>query len=118
MFDNDLYSDLYKDVYGFRPYSAAYRAWVNMSDAEKQEHWDGLVAQLVTLEEEEAKKAQEAAIIRFEERITNTIAIGARDRKAALKWIYDAECGSCMGDTPDWDYLCYLMNLPYGYLDK
>jgi len=117
MFDNDLYSDLYKDVHGFRPRGAAYHAWVGMSDAQKQAHWDDLVAQLESLEEE-AKRKQEAAIIRFEERITNTLAIGARDRKAALQWIYDAECGSCMGDTPDWDYLCYLMNLPYGYLDK
>ena len=41
-YDEDCYSDLYKDVYGFRPRGAVWEHWKNMTPAEKQVQWDYL----------------------------------------------------------------------------
>jgi len=45
-FSNIEISDLYKDVYGFRP-SMAYRNWWELlTDDDKQDEWDRLVNKL------------------------------------------------------------------------
>jgi hypothetical protein len=58
------------------------------------------------------RDAQEAsAVVRFEARIVDLIAIGAKDRTMAIRWIAEAEdCDS------DMSYLCFCLGLPYQYL--
>ncbi len=117
-YDDDTYSDLHKDVYGFRPRGEAYLAWTRMTDAEKQAEWDYLVRRLGE-EVDRERIEQEEAAARFEARVTATIAAGAGDRETALRWIYDAECGEVPeGCQPDWDYLCFHVGVRYGYFKK
>ena len=102
-----MYSDFFKDVYGFRPRSASDEQWAS-------KEW--LEEQLARLEKESARvqveevEAQEAAIRKFEKHVQAVIIAGAKSRETAVQWILDA------ADTNnDPDYFCYCNGLPYGY---
>ena len=64
------------------------------------------------IEREEAdREVREAeAVVKFEQHVTNTICMGAKDRTTALRWIMDAS-----NANGDWEYLCYELGLPYHY---
>jgi hypothetical protein len=65
------------------------------------------------IERSEAQRLvnEDAAIQDFEARVAKIIALGARDRAMALRWIHEAE------DTDgDDEYLCYRVGVPYGYI--
>lgn len=53
------------------------------------------------------------AVKKFEQHVTNTICMGARNRETALRWIMEAS-----NADGDWEYLCFLNDLPYGYFNK
>jgi len=101
------YAELYKDVHGIKArwYTAATveqaRADIAQLEAEGKEVWAA------------EKAAQEKAVEAFEKRVTETIALGARDRETAVQWIHQAE-----GTQGDGDALCYSLNMPYGYFNK
>ncbi|HEX8552779.1 MAG TPA: hypothetical protein VF681_14625 [Abditibacteriaceae bacterium] len=104
---SQLYSDLHKDAYGVR----ARLQWDAYSEAELEEMIDALGPVIdATINEERA--AQEAAAVRFEARVADTIAAGARDRETALRWVDQAE-----GADGDREFLCYLCGLRYGYFN-
>jgi hypothetical protein len=65
------------------------------------------------IERSEAQRLvnEDAAIQVFEARIGKIIALGARDRAMALRWIHEAE-----GSDGDDEYLCYRVGVPYGYI--
>ena len=111
-FDTNVVSDLHKDAFGFRPGYSFWVEWDGCDDDGKQKIWNYL---LESLKEsiEENRLAEEAAIKRFEELVTNTIAAGALNRKHALLSIMDAS--DCDGD---WEYLCYRHGLPYRYFKE
>ena len=98
--------DFYKDVHGIRP------RWMNY-DAMTVEELELEMKQLSTEADyvfAEEKRIQEENVAKFEQHVTNTICMGARDRETALRWIMDAsEAGG------DWEYFCYLNGLPYRY---
>ena len=84
---NDIFSDLYKDVHGFRP--REHRFFVEC-DEEKQKIWDELCHQLeVNMKHE--KIAEEKAVAEFKERIEQAQVWGARDYWDALRWITGCE---------------------------
>ena len=84
---NDIFSDLYKDVYGYRP--REHRFFVEC-DEEKQKIWDELCHQLeVNMKHE--KIAEEKAVAEFKERIDQAQVWGARDYWDALRWITGCE---------------------------
>lgn len=84
---NDIFSDLYKDVHGFRP--REHRFFVEC-DEEKQKIWDELCHQLeVNMKHE--KIAEEKAVAEFKERIDQAQVWGARDYWDALRWITGCE---------------------------
>ena len=84
---NDIFSDLYKDVHGFRP--REHRFFVEC-DEEKQKIWDELCHQLeVNMKHE--KIAEEKAVAEFIERIDQAQVWGARDYWDALRWITGCE---------------------------
>jgi hypothetical protein len=102
-----IYCELYKDVYGIKArwYRAESieqaRADLDRLQAEGERVW-------------EAERQQEAAnSVRFEQRIADTIKMGAGTRADALRWIHEAE-----GSDGDDEYLCHLVGLPYGYFRK
>lgn len=76
-------SDLYKDVYGIRPRGYNFQEW---TDAELNEFWDDLVAQLAKNNIEEEKAEKEAAAY-METTIQTLINSGAKNRFTALRWL-------------------------------
>ena len=111
-FDTHIVSDLYKDAFGFRPDHFFWEFWRDCSDDEKQARWDSLLLALDITMAMEAEREKEA-IAKFEALIKEAIALGAKDRETAYRWIMDAS--DCDGD---WDYLCYHHGIPYGYFNK
>ena len=110
-YDENIFSDLYKDTYGFRPRG---HEFYDAAPARKQQVWDRLVAELaeqIIINEE----IQRDAIVAFEIEIARMIAAGADTRARALNWLADAE-------GIDWaSYLFhgeveYHFNLPEGYV--
>lgn len=107
-FDDCCYSDLHKDVYGFRPSGDQYRMWTNMSADEKQTEWDYLCSQLnqvIATEQDE----QTACHVDFEQKIAEVMSVGAKTRKQAVQWIYDS-----LEDKYDYDYADWQLGLKYG----
>ena len=73
----------------------------------------GLLGEIIKQEDIARKAAETEAIAKFEQHVTNTICMGARDRETALRWIMDAS-----NANGDWEYLCYDLGLPYHYFRK
>ena len=103
-----IYSDMHKDAYGFRPRNDV-SAWT-LEDFE-QEFED--LGRIINADMEREEAEQEKAVNDFEARVRDTIATGAGDRETAIRWIDTAEDAG--GDR---EYLCFLLNLPYGYFKK
>ena len=101
------FSDFYKEANGFRPRHIDTSSW-SLADFDAEFE----VLARICKENAAMRDAQEAAaIVRFEARIVDLIAIGAKDRTTAIRWISEAEdCDS------DMSYLCYCLGLPYQYL--
>jgi hypothetical protein len=103
------YWDMYKDAYGVRPRGVDTSAW---SESDFMAEFDTL-AKIIEAEYIARKEAEAIAVQKFEQHVTNTICMGARDRETALRWIMDASTAS-----GDWEYFCFLSGLPYGYFNK
>lgn len=101
-----IYSDMYKDAYGIRPRGIDTSSWT----LEHFEHEFKHLEVAINREEADRKLNEAIAVKNFEQHVTNTICMGARDRETALRWIMD---GSEAGG--DWEYFCYLNGLPYQY---
>lgn len=108
-YEDESYSDLHKDAFGFRPGSRDWARWSAMSDDAKQAEWDSLV-EVMKRRMDEEKEMEQECIARFEANVAGVIAAGAKDRETAIRWIIDAE--DVDGDL---DHFCYRMGLPYGY---
>lgn len=109
-----IYSDVYKDAYGFRPRGMSSKLWYNV-DALKEEleSLNGAVARRIAEEEEDEKVAIEI----FEKSVTAMIEAGANDRETALRWIFDAE-GLEASSNFELEGFCFDRGLPYDYFRK
>jgi len=90
-FDDNLFSDLYKDAYGFRPRQHDY-FWSD--DETKQEIWDRTLQHLEeTVEREKDLEAKNVAEFKsWVDGVVNNFADG--NREVALSWVlqaYDVE---------------------------
>lgn len=112
-YNDSLYSDLHKDARGVRPGDSGFNYWSSLTPAEKQTQWDSLIVEMNQRYEDEQKE-QKLAVERFEAQIEAFIKNGAKDRKMAIRWIFDAE----EVHPEDPDYLCYRLDLPYGYVKE
>lgn len=95
-FDYDCFSDLYKDVNGFRPRS--HRFYMpETTDEERQEIWDDMCEELDRVLEAD-KLREEQDVEAFKALIQKTIEMGAEDEEQALRWIssngtfYNSQC--------------------------
>lgn len=104
-YDDELFSDFYKDVNGVRPRNHPFYA---AEPAEKQAMWDQLMKQHEA-EMERYHAAQNEGVERFEAKVLEMIEVGTPDREAAIRWLAQGAPGGL-------DYLEYTFNLPYGYL--
>lgn len=83
--DGDIYSDLYKDVYGSRPRYAQFE-----SIEEFDEDYEFLVNRLNEQNAQE-KIEQEANMVEFQARVADTMILCNCDRERAIMIIADAE---------------------------
>jgi hypothetical protein len=109
-YDDNTYSDLHKDAYGFRPRNDG---WDQLSPVGKQIRWESLCEALDRrMAEDEAAEA--AAVERFEARITELEGLGAPDRAAAILWLVESldlrphDLAFYGGEI-----VCFEMGLPY-----
>jgi len=86
----DIFSDLHKDVYGFRPSAIFMKNLERFSDEERDELFNSLCEQLEDNMKHE-KIAEEKAVAEFKERIEQAQVWGARDYFDALRWITGCE---------------------------
>jgi hypothetical protein len=109
--DGDIYSDLYKDVYGIRP---RYATFESMEDFDAD--FERLVERLNEQQDEEAKQ-QVINRERFEQRVKDTMAlVQGIDRVRAIEIIADAD-----GELEDmkfygYERLEYCYDLGFGYI--
>ena len=89
-YSDDSFSDLHKDVYGFRPRGDLMDEWNARTHRQKQELWNALCDELETKIKHE-KIAEEKAVAEFKERIEEAQFWGARDYWDALRWITGCE---------------------------
>lgn len=89
-YSDDLFSDLHKDVYGYRPRGWKLDDWNALNADQKQEMWDTLCNQLEENEENE-KKLETMKVEEFKERIHQAQTYGAADYWDALRWITGPE---------------------------
>lgn len=88
-FSTEIFSDLHKDAYGFRPRGHRFYDEAT-TDAERQEIWDYLV-QIVEDDMAAEREHQARALRDFEAEVANVIALGAGDRATALRWMTSSE---------------------------
>ena len=101
------FSDFYKEANGFRPRHIDTSSW-SLADFDAEFE---VLARICKENAAQQDVAEASAIVRFEARIVDLIACGAKDRTTAIRWISEAEdCDS------DMSYLCYCLGLPYQYL--
>lgn len=109
--DGDIYSDLYKDVYGSRPRYAQFE-----SVEEFDRDYEFLVKRLNQKMEQEREEQREA-IARFETRVAEVMNLVLNtNRVGALRIIMDAE--DCLDDFEFYGYesLEWRLGLPFGYV--
>lgn len=111
-YDERLVSDLHKDARGYRPRELFWEEWNNSSDFDRQAIWDGLLEES-RAEMERERAADAAALVAFQKRIADTIALGARDEVTALKWIFEAEQFDDFDLRYGPEYVAYHFGLSY-----
>ena len=89
-YSDDLFSDLHKDVYGFRPRGSEMEQWHAMNAKQKQTVWNALCEELEDNTKAE-KAAEMVAIEKLEARIQDIIELGAGNRTNALLWMSGTE---------------------------
>lgn len=104
------YSDFFKDVHGFRPRFMSTEQW-NSEEWLRDATNDLLLEQHLAKQEEARRIA--AANLEVEKSIEFLIAVGAKDRKTAVRWLLDS-----MNAVDDPDYACHKLGIEYGYFDK
>lgn len=108
-FSDEVYSDLHKDAYGFRPSAASYASWNAMSDDEKQEEWERLVDlrdhndAIERAEYLRCQKEWELRIQKMQEDFTISEA-------TAIRWDMEA-----LGVNGDIGFYCFMVGIAYDH---
>ena len=89
-YSDDCFSDLHKDVYGFRPRGSLMDDWNDRTPRQKQELWNALCDELEANNIAEKQQA-ENAVAKFEARVKDVIELGAGNRTNALLWMTSSE---------------------------
>jgi hypothetical protein len=109
-YSEELFSDFYKDTYGFRPRG---HEFYDATPERKQEIWDAVGDDFVR-EIEYERQANLKAQAELEAQISMTMALGAGDRETAIRWILTAET---QHENDLWygaEYFEYSFGVAYG----
>lgn len=82
-YDETIFSDLYKDAYGFRPRG---HNFYTATPAEKQEIWDATILDMEAAQQAEIAREKECEK-KFKDQISKVIEAGAGNRINALRWM-------------------------------
>ena len=110
--DGDIYSDLYKDVYGFRPRYSEF-----VSTEEFDADFEALINMLNRKESDEAA-AQARNFITFVKRVDDTMALCNCDEVRAITIIADAEDQLEDMEFYGYERLEWTFNLKFGSIKK
>ena len=89
-YTTDLFSDLHKDVYGYRPRGAAMEDWNSRTPRQKNELFNALCEELEEVTRDEKRQA-DRNVMEFTGEILKVIELGAKDRETALRWMTQDE---------------------------
>lgn len=115
-FSTELFSDLHKDVYGFRPRGHWFYDEATTDD-ERQAEWDYLVHRLdQQIEEDNAEKAANLEAFRIQ--VKQNLALGAKDEQEAIRWVVESLNPHPVDLSYGGDWVCYELGLAYsnGYI--
>ena len=116
-YDDRIFSDLWKEAYGYRPSADVQASWNTSTPSQKQLCWD-LLADEVDRKYEEEEAAKDAALAEFENTISNLRRSGAGSCNTAMRWYVESLIAD--GDISHQDlefygsgFVCYTLGLPY-----
>ena len=89
-YTTELFSDLHKDVYGYRPRGAAMDEWNSRTPRQKNELYNALCDELEEVTRDEKRQA-DRNLFEFTGLIMDMIELGAKDRETALRWMTQEE---------------------------
>lgn len=108
-FDDQIFSDLHKDAYGYRPRNHEY---YTADDQRKQQIWDDTICDL-NLEMAATERRYNEAIEQFENNLISLINCGAGDRNTAIRWFVDSLGLTEFDRSYGASYICFELGIPY-----
>lgn len=110
-FDANLFSDLHKDAYGFRPRGHRFYD-ASTTDDERQQIWDYVCADL---DAELLRQEREymTAIQHLEANVQRNMDLGAADRETAIRWVIQSLDLSDLDLQYGGSIVCYELGLPF-----
>lgn len=114
-YSDELFSDLHKDVYGFRPRGARMDEWNERTPRQKQELWNALCDELEE-NEKRARKQEEEALDEFRINLREVMRTCQCNWKTAMKYLAEAEKIDIARDEQDFDY--FLWGQGIGFNDR
>jgi len=111
-FDENTYSDLYKEVYGFRPRGDVF--YTSDNDG-KQAIWEDLIQELEEKTAED-KIAEDANIKNFENWCARLIELGATNRSMAIRWIVQSQAPDEIDLAHGASWVQWKLGVPFSYL--
>ena len=112
-YTTDLFSDLHKDVYGYRPRGAAMEDWNSRTPRQKNELFNALCDELEEVTRDEKRQA-DRNLMEFTGEILNMIELGAKDRETALRWMTQDHEFHSEQDVSHWVWAHGILFTEYG----
>lgn len=111
-YDENLFSDLHKDAFGFRPSVFAWTEWNEASPAQKQVIWEDLLdAHQRTMDWE--RQQEEWAIDDYRLRVQDMLELGATGEYQARKWLVQGLNPDATDLLYGGEWVCYELGLPF-----
>ena len=112
-YTTDLFSDLHKDVYGYRPRGAAMDEWNSRTPRQKNELYNALCDELEVVTQDEKRQA-DRNLFEFTGLIMDMIELGAKDRETALRWMTQDHEFHSEQDVSHWVWAHGILFTEYG----
>ena len=112
-YTTELFSDLHKDVYGYRPRGAAIEEWNSRTPRQKNELFNALCEELEEVTRDEKRQA-DRNLFEFTGLIMDMIELGAKDRETALRWMTQDHEFHSEQDVSHWVWAHGILFTEYG----
>ena len=112
-YTTELFSDLHKDVYGYRPRGAAMEDWNSRTPRQKNELYNALCDELEVVTQDEKRQA-DRNLFEFTGLIMDMIELGAKDRETALRWMTQDHEFHSEQDVSHWVWAHGILFTEYG----